>query len=172
MFSQVIAVALCALVAQPAMATSCSRSYTVKSGDYCDSISAANNVSTYQLAVNNVKAINGDCSNLTPGSTLCLGRTGEDCQTTYVVKTDDTCDGIASAAGINSTILNANNPQINSGCTNIYIGEVLCTAKSVQVAPAHASASALPIPSPSSSANTASDLGNGNEDDLPFCDEL
>jgi hypothetical protein len=79
---------------------------------------------SYQLAVNNVKAINGDCSNLTPGSTLCLGRTGEDCQTTYVVKTDDTCDGIASAAGINSTILNANNPQINSGCTNIYIGEV------------------------------------------------
>jgi len=192
MFSQVIAVALCALVAKPAMATSCSRSYTVQPGDYCDSISAAKNVSTYQLAVNNVKAINGDCTDLKPGSTLCLGKTGEDCQTTHVVNTDDTCDSIASAAGINSTILNQNNPQINDGCTNIYIGEVLCTAKSVQAPPAPAGTTPLPIPSPSS-ASGASNISGGSgshaisggsgshdisgssgssEEDIPFCDEL
>jgi hypothetical protein len=29
------------------MAATCTRTYTVKTGDYCDSISAANNVSTY-----------------------------------------------------------------------------------------------------------------------------
>jgi hypothetical protein len=31
---------------------------------------------------------------------------------------------ISAAAGINNTILYANNPQINEDCSNIYIGEV------------------------------------------------
>jgi hypothetical protein len=34
-------------------------------------------------------------------------------------------------AGINSTILYANNPQIDEYCSNIYIGEVLCVANQV-----------------------------------------
>lgn len=36
-----------------AAAASCSRSYTIQDGDICDSISAANNASTYQLAALN-----------------------------------------------------------------------------------------------------------------------
>lgn len=92
-------------------------------GDICDSISAANNVSTYQLAAIN-PSIDSTCSNLIPGNTLCLGTSGEDCQTTYIVRPDDTCEGIASAHAINSTLLSLNNPQIDSRCSNIYIGEV------------------------------------------------
>jgi LysM domain len=125
-----------------ALAANCARTYTVKAGDICDSISAAQHVSTfvylttrpchlslhalfsYQLAVTNAGIINSGCSNLVPGQTICLGNVGEDCTTTHVVAVGDTCDGINRAAGINNTMLYGNNPQINQACTNIYIGEV------------------------------------------------
>lgn len=71
-------------------------------------------------------SINAACDNLQPDQQLCLGKTGEDCRTTYAVRADDTCEQIISAHAINSTILEANNPQINADCTNIYIGEVRC----------------------------------------------
>ena len=77
----------------------------------------------YQLAALN-PSINQACDNLMPGQTLCLGKAGEDCSTTYIVKAADTCDGIIASSGTNSTMLWANNPQIDAGCTNIYIGEV------------------------------------------------
>ena len=68
--------------------------------------------------------INEACNNLQPGQSICLGYEGEDCQTTYVVNGGDTCDQIVQIHGINSTMLYANNPQINADCTNIYVGEV------------------------------------------------
>jgi len=185
MLSQVLAVVLCALVAQPAMAKkpSCSRTYTVQAGDYCDKISASQNTSTYQLAVNNIKSINSGCTNLVPGQVLCLGTSGDDCQTVDVVGASDTCDSIASAAGINTTILTLNNPQINAGCSNIYTGEVLCTAKTALVPPVPSTGSAsVPMPSSNttdtavSSAASSSAKGNssdnGDDEDLPYCDEL
>jgi len=185
MFSQVIAVALCVLVAQPAMAK-CSRSYTVQAGDYCDKISAAQHVSTYQLAVNNIKKINQGCTNLVPGESLCLGTAGKDCTTTYVVAAGDTCDKIASVAGVNTTILSVNNPQINAECTDIYPGEVLCTANTAMAPSVPSGVKSVPIPSSSASASTLSPSasassgndaissgsgGNGDEN-LPYCDEL
>lgn len=80
--------------------------------------------SSYQLAVVNQGHIDEACSNLIPGDEICLGNAGEDCTTTYTVKDSDTCDGINTAHGLNSTILSLNNPQINEACDNIYIGEV------------------------------------------------
>lgn len=69
--------------------------------------------------------INPECTNLVPGQTLCLGTVAsEDCTQTYVVKAADDCDNIASTVGLNTTMMSLNNPQINEGCTNIYIGEV------------------------------------------------
>jgi len=79
---------------------------------------------SFQLAAVNSGLINSKCTNLVPNSELCLGNTGEDCQTTYVVKSGDTCGAIASGAGTNSTILFLNNPQIDEKCENIYVGEV------------------------------------------------
>lgn len=79
---------------------------------------------SYQLYVNNIQSVNAECSNLTPGQSLCLGTSGEDCTTTYIVKPDDTCELITNAAGINGTILSLNNPQIDKECSNIYIGQV------------------------------------------------
>lgn len=105
-------------------AADCTRTYTVVDGDICDSISAANNASTYQLAAVNSGVIDSTCSNLSPDSSICLGTEGEDCSTTYVVQSGDTCDDISSVFGINSTLLWTNNPNIDSECSNIYIGEV------------------------------------------------
>ncbi len=68
--------------------------------------------------------IDSTCSNLFVGDEICLGNTGEDCNTVYAVKDNDTCDGINAANNLNSTILSLNNPQINEACDNIYIGEV------------------------------------------------
>jgi LysM repeat protein len=81
--------------------------------------------SSWQLATVNTGSINGDCTNLIPGQTICLGlKPEEDCSTTYTVAIGDTCENIASNNALNSTILYLNNPQINDDCSNIYIGEV------------------------------------------------
>lgn len=67
--------------------------------------------------------LNQDCSNLKVGNTLCLGFINEDCWTTHVVGAGDTCQEIATANGLNMTILRLNNPQLDQDC-NIYDGEV------------------------------------------------
>lgn len=51
----------------------CNRSYTVQAGDFCDGISAAQNVSTYQLATVN-PVINPTCTNLFVGQVRYLLR--------------------------------------------------------------------------------------------------
>ena len=55
---------------------------------------------------------------------LCLGIPNQDCSTTTVVNSGDTCNSIADTAGIPVSTLMQNNPTINLGCTNIYSGEV------------------------------------------------
>ncbi|KAI0756053.1 hypothetical protein C8Q80DRAFT_1126200 [Daedaleopsis nitida] len=111
----------------------CARNYTIVPGDVCDEISAKTNTSTYQLATVNKDKIDPLCDNLFVGEALCLGITGQDCEVTYVVQAGDSCPGIASTAGTTLDILLANNPNVNTGCTNIYPGEVLCTADDVIV---------------------------------------
>ncbi|PIL31046.1 hypothetical protein GSI_05742 [Ganoderma sinense ZZ0214-1] len=126
--------AVCASVNVDAAATgSCARNYTVVAGDTCDGICAKENVSTFQLASVNNGTINADCSNLFAGEALCLGIVGQDCQVTHVVKSGDSCLSIAQAAGTTEEILLANNPNVNSQCTNLHSGEVLCTADDVIV---------------------------------------
>ncbi|KAI0916691.1 hypothetical protein AcV5_003111 [Taiwanofungus camphoratus] len=204
MFSSSVVAALVALpfVAQSAYAQTCSRNYTVQANDWCDTISAAQNVSTYQLAVVNNGVIDPACNNLVPGNNICLGWVGQDCTTTYVVKLGDTCDDIASANGINSTTLFNNNPQLDAQCDNLYVGEVLCAADSV-VAPSPPAGSSIPaasVPATATLANPSATLSSmsvtpaptsasaatpsstddgddsgdddGDDSDLPWCDEL
>ncbi|PFH45928.1 carbohydrate-binding module family 50 protein [Amanita thiersii Skay4041] len=104
----------------------CSRQYVVQAGDFCDAISVAQNVSTFQLANVNANVINADCSNLFIDETICLGIVGHDCNIVHQVQEGDSCPTIASAAGITLDTFLKNNPNVNAGCTNIYIGEVLC----------------------------------------------
>ncbi|EPQ51499.1 hypothetical protein GLOTRDRAFT_112391 [Gloeophyllum trabeum ATCC 11539] len=176
MFSQTV-VALIAVLpfAAQVMAADCARSYTIQEGDICDSISAAQNVSTYQLAAVNTDKIDATCSNLNPGDTLCLGYPGEDCTTTYVVQPDDSCDAVQAAHGMNSTILLANNPQLDEACSNLYIGEVLCVAPTVQApaAPSGAVLHGASIPATATAAAVeAAPTDDIDDEDLPWCEDL
>jgi LysM repeat protein len=165
-----------------AAAAACARSYKVVAGDTCDAITAAQKVSTYQLTAAN-PSINAGCTNLEIGQDLCLGVTGSDCTDLYTVKNGDYCDKIGQQTGVNSTLIMLNNPQIDTNCFNLYIGEILCVAKTVMAAPVppnyidptppnavpatpQPAAAAAPIPQPAAPAPPMVD------DDLPFCDEL
>jgi LysM repeat protein len=96
----------------------------------------------------------------------------------------DTCDAIAAAHNVNTTLVHENNPQINPDCSNIYIGEVLCVASSV-IVPPPASGKSFPMPSTATPAVPSptpqptqlqsqpnNDDGDDDDDDLPWCDEL
>jgi len=179
MFFQVAVAVAVLSVFQSVAAQTCTRNYTVQIGDICDGISAAQNVSTYQLAIVNSGIIDSNCTNLQPGSTLCLGWAGEDCDTTYVVQAQDTCDAITAAYGINATLLYGNNPQIDSACDNIYVGEVLCIASTIESPPAGTASIDTAIPTTATaaalaSATSASTDASSDDDDsnLPYCDEL
>jgi len=161
MILQVYTVALLAVFAQSAFALTCSRLYNIVQGDYCDLISKKQNVSTYQLAVLNPNLTSNGCRNLIVGVQMCLGIIGYDCQTTYVVRRDDSCDNIiAATGGLNMTILTQNNPQLDSSC-DIYVGEVLCTASTVQVPVIPASGTSITINGPTASVSTISPLKSG-----------
>ncbi|KAI0078546.1 hypothetical protein K474DRAFT_1660365 [Panus rudis PR-1116 ss-1] len=125
-------VAATASVYAQTLPDNCARTYVVQPGDFCDGISAAQNASTFQLANVN-KFIDPLCDNLQPGETLCLGITGQDCTVTTVVAEGSSCVDIANTAGTSLDTLLANNPNVDENCSNIYPGEVLCTAKEVIV---------------------------------------
>jgi len=183
-----------AAIVSSVAAGSCVRDYVVKEGDWCDKISAGNNVSTYQLAIVNNGIINDDCSNLIPNQKICLGYQGEDCTTVYTVVANDTCDDIATAHKVNTTLIHENNPQIDPECSNIYIGEVLCVASKVTIPPPITN---KPIPTPSyatpavpnktpeptkttppvkdpkpQEGGNDGDDNDDDDEDLPWCDEL
>ncbi|KAH9954329.1 hypothetical protein BC827DRAFT_1379516 [Russula dissimulans] len=106
-------------------ATSCTRTYTVEPGDTCYGISEANDVPSYQLAVLN-PGIDAVCDNLIPGQLLCLETTTMHCESTHTVEENDTCIDLANEYHISLNRLYHNNPQLNSECTNLIIGEVVC----------------------------------------------
>ncbi|KAI9567526.1 hypothetical protein HD554DRAFT_2205474 [Boletus coccyginus] len=119
--------------AQTTLPANCDRNATVVSGDTCNIISAKYNVSTYQLATVNAGIIDANCANLQAGEVICLGITGQDCTTTYVMQSGNTCIGIADTYKIAESTLLANNPNVNQNCTNIYPDEVLCVSSTIYV---------------------------------------
>ncbi|KAH7884172.1 hypothetical protein F5I97DRAFT_1813960 [Phlebopus sp. FC_14] len=121
------------LASAQTLPANCDRNTTVTPGETCDSISAAYNVSTYQLAAVNAGIIDPACDNLQAYEVICLGIAGQDCNTTYVVQSGNTCSSIANAYNISLNTLLTNNPNLNPICTNLYPGEVLCTSSTIYV---------------------------------------
>ncbi|KAF7359868.1 Glycoside hydrolase family 18 protein [Mycena venus] len=104
----------------------CTQTYTVVSGDTCSAIESKTGVSDAQLHSLN-PAINSGCTNLAIGQTLCIqAGTGGGCTQTYTVVSGDTCAAIESKTGVSDAQLHSLNPAINSGCTNLQIGQTLC----------------------------------------------
>ncbi|KAF8129696.1 hypothetical protein K438DRAFT_1444615, partial [Mycena galopus ATCC 62051] len=108
----------------------CTQTYTVQSGDTCPAIAASVGLTISQLLALN-PSLNPACTNLAIGQVLCVtggtgGGDGGTCTQTYTVKSGDTCSAIAASQGLTVSQLLALNPSINSGCTNLSIGQVLC----------------------------------------------
>ncbi|KAJ5800077.1 uncharacterized protein N7518_002145 [Penicillium psychrosexuale] len=99
-------------------------SYSVRANDTCVTISAANEVSTYNLISEN--ALDVACNGISEGKTLCLPET---C-TTYQLELADTCDSLVSDLNIKFAQLLAWNPNINTGCSNLasWRGWYLCAS--------------------------------------------
>ncbi|KAF8149608.1 hypothetical protein K438DRAFT_1503971, partial [Mycena galopus ATCC 62051] len=55
------------------------------------------------------------------------------CAQTYTVVSGDTCSSIESKNGVSDAQLHALNPAINSGCTNLQVGQTLCLVASTGV---------------------------------------
>jgi len=106
----------------------CAQFYRVRPGDTCNQISQQQHVSTYQLLSANQGLINPQCTNLFPGEWICLGLEGHWCGPVYTVENGDTCQKIADKFHISVHDLHLHNPNINPGCTNLGVGEVVCVA--------------------------------------------
>ncbi|KAF7351732.1 hypothetical protein MSAN_01606400 [Mycena sanguinolenta] len=50
----------------------------------------------------------------------------QSCTSSYTVVGGDTCNAIAAKTGVSTATIFSLNPSINSGCTNLQIGQVLC----------------------------------------------
>lgn len=99
---------------RPTASPTCGSPYTVQSGDSCDSIALAKNVSTYAIT----KAANtgADCVGLQAGAKLCLP---QPCAL-YRVQFDDSCQKIMTAiSGLRPDDLLNWNPNINALCNNM-----------------------------------------------------
>ncbi|KAF7326989.1 hypothetical protein MSAN_02492700 [Mycena sanguinolenta] len=129
-FAALLVTAL-AVSASPLQARqSCTSTYTVVSGDTCNIIASRTGVSTATIESLN-SSINSGCTNLQIGESLCLSTSSTStssgsCTSTYTVVSGDTCTIIASKTGVSVATIEADNSAINSGCTNLQVGQVLC----------------------------------------------
>lgn len=101
-------------------------SHTIQAEDTCVSISAAYNVSTYELITEN--SLNIGCNNLpSVGESICAP-TQSFC-TTYQLELFDTCESLMTSWGATLAQIQAWNPMINSPCSNLasWRGWYLCS---------------------------------------------
>lgn len=117
----------------------CTKQYIIRSGDTCSSIASAAGITSAQLMSANPQ-INSACTNLIVGEALCLfvstvtsttstsspTSTNPSCAIAYQVVSGDTCTSITATFGMTTTDLLSLNPQVNSNCTNLAVGNVLC----------------------------------------------
>jgi LysM repeat protein len=114
----------------------CANPYTVKAGDTCYQIMTYYGQSYSTFFAGN-PGIN--CNLLQIGQILCLSVTpgpytgssqtitysyGYGCANRYTIKSGDTCSGLISNYGLDSTLFYSVNPNIN--CYNLQIGQIIC----------------------------------------------
>ncbi|KAG5637273.1 hypothetical protein H0H81_005167 [Sphagnurus paluster] len=110
--------------------TQCTRKTTVLVGDDCDTISARAVSMHTHVAPQLNPTINAACTNLIGGTAICTDSALNNCGSVYAVKgTEGGCAGIATALKITLAQLLSLNPNVNAQCTNIYVGEMLCTSQ-------------------------------------------
>jgi LysM repeat protein len=93
------------------------------SGDTCSAIATKFGVTVSAIITAN-PTIDSACTNLKIGQVLCIP--GESCSQKYTVVSGDTCSAIATKFGVTVSAIITANPTIDSACTNLKIGQVLC----------------------------------------------
>jgi LysM repeat protein len=91
------------------------KTYQIKQGDTCQSISASQQISTFDLLQAN--NLNAYCSNFPQSGTLCIPST-RSCST-YIVKQGDSCGSVAMAANATWTQIVSWNPAVAYDCSQI-----------------------------------------------------
>ncbi|GJJ07067.1 hypothetical protein Clacol_001266 [Clathrus columnatus] len=126
-------------VASGTITEGCTEYYTVVEGDSCPAIESKFNISDTLFHMMNPE-INSACSNILIGEAYCVqtsnstgppsnvaaGTITEGCTEYYTIVTGDSCPTVESKFNISDTLFHLMNPEINSGCTNILLGEAYC----------------------------------------------
>lgn len=114
-------------VSSPTSTACVGKTYAVRSGDTCNSVAAAQGISTASLlSANNLQAF---CANFPSSGSLCIP-TAYSC-TPYVIKTGDTCSTIAQrTSGATWTQIVSWNRFLGTYCQNVaqYVGYVACAS--------------------------------------------
>lgn len=130
-------------VAPGTITAGCTGYYDVVSGDSCPAIEAKFNITDFLFRMMNPE-INSACSNIIVGEAYCVqtsnattsnvpnnvasGTITTGCNEYYTIVSGDNCNTIESKFGITDTQFHTWNPEINSGCTNIILGEAYCVS--------------------------------------------
>ncbi|KAM3427181.1 hypothetical protein MY4824_009598 [Beauveria thailandica] len=131
----------------PAPTCASGKTYVTQESDSCNSIAAAQNVSTEALI--SVNGLDVACNPMPAvGTSLCLPLT---CKT-YQVQPDDSCAGITAAENITLGQLLVWNPIISPGCTTLtgWVGRYICLSSpvgTVQVSDGRSVTTDAPVPS-------------------------
>jgi LysM repeat protein len=103
---------------------SCIQKYPVSSGDTCSSIGAEFGLTGTAISSAN-PTINSGCTNLQLGQSLCIP--DKSCMLKHIVaSSNETCNEIGAEFNVTASDIISANPIINSGCTNLQVGLILC----------------------------------------------
>lgn len=136
-------------VASGTITTGCTQYYTVVSGDSCGAIETKFSITDALLHSMNPE-IDSGCTNIIIGEAYCVttsnttttttttttsapsnvasGTVTTGCKQYYTVVSGDSCGAIETKFGITDSLFHSMNPEIDSGCTNIFAGEAYCVA--------------------------------------------
>ncbi|KAJ7491814.1 hypothetical protein B0H11DRAFT_2007939 [Mycena galericulata] len=135
-------------VAPGTLTNGCMEYYTVVPGDQCTSIESDFGITLPDFLAMNPE-LNSGCTNLVAGDAYCVTSTSTPppnlavgtitagCTTYHSVVSGDECASIESTFGITLAQLIAMNPELNSGCTNLLLGEAYCVASAPVLPPSN-----------------------------------
>ncbi|KAJ7197999.1 hypothetical protein GGX14DRAFT_374627 [Mycena pura] len=137
------------------------RNVTTTAASSCAAVAAQFSVSLYDVYSSNSLQLT-NCT-VAASTTLCLPQA---C-TTYTVKTNDTCLGVANAANITTVQLQLYNPSLGTTCQYIpqQVGNLICVgphggfpnsaATSAAIAPSGTATALAAVPTPTAAGSTA-----------------
>lgn len=128
--------------ATPEPTSSCTKTYTVVSGDSCAAIQSTYGITFAQLYAWN-PSIGSNCEYLAIGNTYCVAKPAgmttttsrqasqtPTCTKTHTVVSGDSCAAIDTKYGITFAQFYAWNPSIGNDCQYLAIGSTYCVARS------------------------------------------